>query len=102
MREKEGKRENEREREKTRFDVGFQSPPHKHTSSKKAKCPNPSKIVSLPDEEAFKYMRLCGPFLFKPPRSQHDLKAENRRQKGSEVIEPHSTSSSLSLFHACI
>ena len=31
--------------------------------------PNPSQVVPFPDDQAFKYTNLRGPFLFKPPQS---------------------------------
>ena len=46
-----------------------QSLPQWHTSFNKAIPPNPSQTVQLTDGQAFKYMSLWGPFLFKLPQT---------------------------------
>jgi len=43
-------------------------PPQWHTSFNKATPPNPSQVLPLSNDQAFKYMRLWGPFVFKPPQ----------------------------------
>jgi hypothetical protein len=40
-----------------------------HTYPSKATPPNPCQLLSLPDDQAFKYMSLWGLFLFTPPHS---------------------------------
>ena len=38
-----------------------------------SKPPNPCQVLPFPDDQAFKYMSLWGPFLFKPPQGAMKL-----------------------------
>ena len=56
-------------------------PPQCHISSKKATSPNPCQVAPLPNDQAFKYMSLWGPFLFKPPHLTNFIRVWKRNSK---------------------